>query len=95
MVRINLLNGYFIEWEPLNYTLKREYQGKKKDGTAKTAVKTIGYFGDLEGAIRRFLKLNQIDEMDGLNVEMIGYVKYIEQVNEEACMEIISALEED
>ena len=89
MVRINLTNGYFIEQEPLNYTLKQSFQGEKKDGTPKESVRTIGYFGDLEGAIKRYLKLNQLDENDGVSVDMRNYVECIEKANNKACAEIL------
>ena len=89
MVKIELLNGYFIEQEPLNYTLKQSFTGEKKDGTPKESVKTIGYFGDLEGAIKRFLKLNQLDENDGLSVDMKNYVDSIVAANDKACAEIM------
>lgn len=89
MVRIELINGYFIEQEPLNYTLKQKFKGEKKDGTPKESVRTIGYFGDLQGAIKRFLKLNQLDENDGLNVDMKNYVDSIAAANEKACAEIM------
>lgn len=93
MVRINLLNGYFIEQEPLNYTLKQRFEGKKKDGTPKESTRTIGYFGDLEGAIRRFLKLNQIDEMDGLSIDMQKYVDFIVEANDKACAGILKLVQ--
>lgn len=32
MTTINLTNGYFIEIDDLNYTLKQRYKGKTKDG---------------------------------------------------------------
>lgn len=89
MVRIELLNGYFIEQEPLNYTLKQSFTGEKKDGTPKESVRTIGYFGDLEGAIKRFLKLNQLDENDGLSADMKNYADSIVAANDKACAEIM------
>ena len=93
MVRINLLNGYFIEQEPLNYTLKQIFEGKAKDGSPKESVRTIGYFGDLEGAIKRFLKLNQLDENDGVSVDMKDYVDLIKAVNDKACAEILKLVQ--
>lgn len=93
MVKIELLNGYFIEQEPLNYTLKQSFTGEKKDGTPKESVRTIGYFGDLEGAIKRFLKLNQLDENDGLSVDLQEYVNLIALSNLKACTEIMKLWE--
>lgn len=93
MVRIELLNGYFIKQEPLNYTLKQRFKGEKKDGTPKESVRTIGYFGDLEGAIKRFLKLNQLDELDGLSLDMKNDVDSIVAVNNKACAEIMKLVQ--
>ena len=31
-MQIILMNGYYIEIDPLNYTLKQKYKGTKKDG---------------------------------------------------------------
>lgn len=89
MVRINLTNGYFIEQEPLNYTLKQSFKGEKKDGTPKESVRTIGYFGDLEGAIKRYLKLNYLEENDGATFYMMNYVDSIAAANDKACAEIM------
>lgn len=89
MVRIELLNGYFIDQEPLNYTLKQKFEGRTKDDKPKESVRTIGYFGDLESAIKRFLKLNQLDENDGLSVDMKNHVNSIVAANDKACAEIM------
>lgn len=32
---IKLINGYYIEIDPLNYTLRQEYIGKTKEGKEK------------------------------------------------------------
>lgn len=95
MVQINLTNEYFIEQEPLNYTLKQRFKGEKKDGKPKESVRTIGYFGDLEGAVKRFLKLNQLDEMDGLSVDMKNYVNSIVAANDKACTEILKLVQRE
>ena len=89
MVRIELLNGYFIDQEPLNYTLKQKFEGRTKDDKPKESVRTIGYFGDLEGAIKRFLKLYQLDELDGFSVDLQEYVNLIALSNLKACTEIM------
>ena len=36
-VTIELINGYFIEVDELNHTLKQRYQGETKDGEKKPA----------------------------------------------------------
>lgn len=40
-VTIELINGYFIEVDELNHTLKQRYQGETKDGEKKPAERII------------------------------------------------------
>lgn len=49
---IKLPHGYFIEIDPLNYTLRQEYQTtNKKTGEPKTATRTVGYFTSMQNAL--------------------------------------------
>ena len=56
-MQINLINGYYIDVTPNNYTLKQKYIGTRKDGTKKEAVKIHGHYGSLEQAREAILKL--------------------------------------
>lgn len=51
MTTINLKLGYFIESKKLSCNLKKKYIGKDKSGNPKEAVKTVGYFGNMEQAV--------------------------------------------
>ena len=42
MTTINLKNGYYIEIDPLNYTLRQKYTGETKSGEKKDAFRTRG-----------------------------------------------------
>ena len=53
MVEIKLQDGYFIEVDPLNYTLRQRYSGKTKDGESKESVRTHGYYGSIRQAVER------------------------------------------
>lgn len=81
MYKILLKNGYFIEIDSLNYTLKQKYIGKTKDGEPKESEKNCGYFGNICQAIREYLKLCQIDALDGYALELSEYVGKIETIN--------------
>ena len=49
-MQINLINGFYIETDNRNYTLKQKYIGTRKDGTKKESVKIISHCGSLEQA---------------------------------------------
>lgn len=93
MTTINLTNGYFIEIDDLNHTLKQRYKGKTKDSKERDGVRTHGYYGNLNHALKAFVKLNQIDCMADTAVTMGEYVKRIEEINSEAVKGIEMVLE--
>lgn len=96
---INLTNGFFIEIDDLNHTLKQKYIGKKKDGTKYEAERVCGYFGqDMEGAIAKYVKLNQNVLLAQETMELEEYVKSIKRINFETVSVIkraVSACEDD
>ncbi len=81
---MNLINGYYIDVTPNNYTLKHRYTGTRKDGTKKEAVKIHGHYGSLEQALEAFLKLYQMDRGARFAVDLMPYADFIEQSNKEA-----------
>ncbi len=79
-VKIELINGYFIEVDELrNHTLKQRYQGETKDGEKKSAERIIGYFPDIRACVERIVKLIPLDENDGKVISMREYVDAIEK----------------
>ncbi len=92
---IKLINGYFIEVDPMNYTLKQEYTPKDKDGNPKegTSIRIFGYFTTLEGALKKFLNMNQIDLLADMGMGMFDYVKKVEESNRMAVQAIKDALD--
>ena len=56
MTTIALKKGYYIEIDPLNYTLRQKYTGETKSGEKKEAFRTLGHFGNMERAIRKVIK---------------------------------------
>ena len=83
-MEINIINGFYIETDNRNFTLKQKYIGKRKDGTKKEAVKIHGHYGSLEQALEAFLKLYQIDRGARFAVDLMSYASLVEQSNKEA-----------
>ena len=81
MTTIELKNGYYIEIDPMNYTLKQRYTGTAKNGDKKESERVCGYFGKIRTVIEKYIFLVQLDVMDGERLSMAEYVKTIEQVN--------------
>lgn len=97
-MRIELTNGYFIERDDMNHTLKKRCKAKnKKTGEEYMADRPCGYWNTsssgLEGAIEKFLRLNQIDCMADMSVEMNEYVNLVKQINFDAVCAIKRAIE--
>ena len=83
-MQINLINGYYIDVTPNNFTLKQKYIGTRKDGTKKESVKIISHCGSLEQALDLFLRINQVPKEAKLSVDLMEYANHIEQSNKEA-----------
>lgn len=81
MTTIDLKNGYYIEIDPLNYTLRQKYTGETKSGEKKEAFRTLGYFGNVESAIMKYIELSQMDVLDGERLTLEEYVESIQKIN--------------
>ena len=88
MIKLN--NGYFIVIDALNYTLKQTYISTGKDGQVKEFTRTIGYFGNMRQLMGRYLEHCQKDEIGQSEVDLMEYVKMVEESNRRA----ISGLDE-
>lgn len=93
MATIELRNGYFIELDDMNSTLKKRYIGKNKDGVEKEMVKTIGYYPKPIDAMERFICLNRLDEMDGTLLSISEYVNELKKADKEV-MEFLKQMDE-
>lgn len=76
---IELIDGYFIEVDELNYTLKQGYQGTTREGEAKPAERIIGYFPSVRACVERIVRLIPLDENDGKVISMRGYADAVEK----------------
>ena len=83
-MNISLINGYYIDVTPNNFTLKQKYIGTRKDGTKKESVKIISHCGSLEQALELFLRINQVPKESKLSVDLMAYASLVEQSNKEA-----------
>jgi hypothetical protein len=84
-VTIKLKHGFFIEAEERNFTLKSKYTSEK---TGETATRTHGYYSNLEGAIRNYIKIATLDVNDGHVIELHELLEQIKAV----CNETIEVL---
>lgn len=92
MGTIELLDGYYIEIDPLNYTLKQRYQGMSRDGCRKDAVRIQGYYPTVKSALKRFSELMRLSEIGGRNVSLSEYVEAIVKADKKV-MEFLDMLE--
>lgn len=92
MTTIELKNGYYIEVDSLNYTLRQRYSGTTKNGEEREAFRTCGYFGDIRQAIKKYIILTQLDVLNEERLSLEAYVKSIERVNKLAVQGLESVL---
>ena len=91
-MQITLTNGYFVEVDERNYTLKQKYLGKTKEGEDRETERICGYYGELDHAIEEFLKANQLDHGDDQMMDIEEYAQFVSQVNKAAVEAIKVAL---
>ena len=78
-VTIELIDGYFIEVDELNHTLKQRYTGEDKEGNPKEGcVRTIGYFPNVKACLERIVRLIPLDENDGAVISLREYAEAAE-----------------
>lgn len=93
MTTYKLNFGFYIEMDALNYTLCRKCIGKSRDGQEKEAVKTCGYFGNLESALKEYLRLVQIENLKDETFSADEFLQAIKKSNEAAVEEIIKRID--
>ena len=80
MQNINLNNGYYVEIDNLNYTLKQKCVSKN----GKETERLVGYFGSMKPLMYRYLEQCQIQFESREGMQMLEYVKMVEESNERA-----------
>lgn len=92
-MQITIINGFYIETDNRNFTLKQKYIGTRKDGTKKESVKIISHCGSLEQALELFLRINQVPKEAKMTVDLMAYASLVEQSNKEAVQALKRELE--
>lgn len=95
MNRIRLTGGYYIEIDNLNHILKEVRVVKKGKNAGQEYDRIVGYYSNLEGAIRAFLKAYQLDNGTNEKLSFADYIQEITQLNEEAVRLIRAGIEEE
>lgn len=86
---IILNNGYEIEIDRLNYTLKKKYINKK----GKQDVIVCGYFGNIRQCMEKYLAECQLDNKSTEGMTMLEYVKMVERSNVNAISALYGVLD--
>lgn len=77
---IELLEGYFVEADELNHTLKhRKTVEDKETGEEKEVERIIGYFPNVQACLERVVRLIPLDENDGAVISLREYAKSAEK----------------
>lgn len=92
ITEVNLIDGYFLEIDQLNFTLKQRYIGETKEGAHKEAVRTIGYYGDMKHCVEALFKIEQANYTNGQELSIRRYVSMIEQSNKRVLNELKETL---
>lgn len=78
LVKIELINDYYIEVDELNHTLKQRHMGKDREGVEKECERIIGYFPDVQACVERLFRLVALDETDKAVISLKEYAKCCE-----------------
>lgn len=81
-MKIFLKEGYFVETDPLNFTLKKTQMGTRK-GEEVEVEKTIGYYNKLDGALERFLKLMRSEGKEDAVISIAEYMDELKKADKE------------
>lgn len=93
-MRITITEKYFIDVDPLNCTLKKKHKGKDRGGNEKEKEKVCGYFGSIRGCVKEFLRLTQIEKLEGMELSLEEYLERLKKENRRVVDEITRMIEE-
>lgn len=92
MTKIELFNGYYIEVDDMNCTLRQRYIGEKKTGEKKDAERTLGYFKTVTDVLERLFCLNRLDKTKNMELSLTEYINAIKKADSEV-MEFLQGLQ--
>lgn len=81
MTRVNLMDGYFVDIDQLNYTLKQEREGRSKDGEPKVSERIIGYFSNMSQCVERVCREHEATLSAEASISLQEYVCAVERSN--------------
>lgn len=87
---INLADGFFLDVDPMNVTLKEKTVNEK---SGKEYTKIHGYFGKIEHAVGEFLRLRQCLKSPDTAMKMHEYLKLVDESNKAAVQGVMRVLE--
>lgn len=73
--RIDLNYGYYVEVDPLCYTLK--FSGKTKKGEERKCDAVCGYFNRMDQVLEKYIYLSHIDRNSPEAVSLMQYEESI------------------
>lgn len=78
---IVLKDGYVIETDPMNFTLKKIGCGTRNGQECET-VKLTKHYSTIEGALQKFIRLMRVDGKDDVVVEFEEYLRMVQELDE-------------
>ena len=75
---VELQDGYFVEIDSLNHTLRQRYAGQDKDGNEES-VRTIGYFGDMKQCIKALLDRYPSELSEKAQISFSEYLELLDK----------------
>lgn len=85
MTRIELDEGYYIDTDAMNYTLKRRQIRKADDGSEREVEKVIGHYGTLIKAIRAAAEVSATEKTEGMCLKVDEYLEGLKAAVKKAC----------
>lgn len=93
MAVVNFENGYFVETDSFNHTLKQRYIGTGKEKQPKEMVRTIGYYENMARCAKEYLKCICGDATADFNGTIKEYAEIIDKTAEKAAKSLERVLE--
>ena len=85
MTRIELDEGYYIDTDAMNYTLKRRQIRKADDGSEREVEKVIGHYGTFIRAIRAAAEVSATEKTEGMRLKVDEYLEGLNAAVKKAC----------
>ena len=80
--RVNIDNTYYFKTDAMSYTLCREQDGEKKDGTPIKREVVIGYYPTLEGLFKRYFKEQTNARIRNKTLTLLEFKAVMKEVTE-------------